>query len=110
MSYTKHTWVNGEIVTAAKMNNIETGIEEASSGGGAFVVTDTGGTLDKTWQEIHDAMMNGIVYVLNEQPFSCMAIVTGIIENGNSNEYIVFVGYEGNAYSTNTKTGYPKAL
>lgn len=24
-------------------------------GGGALVVTDTGGTLDKTWQEIHDA-------------------------------------------------------
>ena len=26
-----------------------------SSGGGVLVVTDTNGTLDKTWQEIHDA-------------------------------------------------------
>lgn len=25
------------------------------SGGGVLVVTDTDGTLDKTWQEIHDA-------------------------------------------------------
>lgn len=26
-----------------------------SSGGGVLIVTDTHGTLDKTWQEIHDA-------------------------------------------------------
>jgi len=27
MAYEKHTWVNGEIITASKMNNIENGIE-----------------------------------------------------------------------------------
>ena len=26
-SYTKHTWVAGELATAAKLNNIETGID-----------------------------------------------------------------------------------
>lgn len=30
MSYTKNTWENGDIITAAKMNNIENGIEAAS--------------------------------------------------------------------------------
>ena len=29
MSYEKHEWVNGEIITADKLNNIEEGIEEA---------------------------------------------------------------------------------
>ena len=40
MSYEKHTWVNNETITAAKMNNIEDGIEEAAqSGGGNCVAT-----------------------------------------------------------------------
>lgn len=39
MSYTKHTWSDGELVTAAKMNNIENGIEEAASGGGGSAST-----------------------------------------------------------------------
>lgn len=30
MSYTKNTWENGDIITAAKMNNIENGIAAAS--------------------------------------------------------------------------------
>lgn len=32
MSYTKHTWVNNETITAAKMNNIEEGILESQGG------------------------------------------------------------------------------
>jgi hypothetical protein len=33
--------------------------EGGGSGGGVLVVTDTNGTLDKTWKEIHDAMLSG---------------------------------------------------
>lgn len=33
------------------------------SGGGVLVVTDTSGTLDKTWQEIHDAFVAGSVRI-----------------------------------------------
>ena len=37
MSYTRHTWVDNETITAAKLNNIEDGIEEAAwSGGGGY--------------------------------------------------------------------------
>lgn len=37
MSYTEHTWVNDEVITASKLNNIETGISEAmQSGGGGY--------------------------------------------------------------------------
>lgn len=34
MSYVKHTWVNNEVISASKLNNIEDGIEEASQSGG----------------------------------------------------------------------------
>ena len=35
MAYVEHTWVNGETITAEKMNNIEEGIVEASQSGGS---------------------------------------------------------------------------
>ena len=34
MSYTKNTWANGDVITAAKLNNMEDGIEGAGGGGG----------------------------------------------------------------------------
>lgn len=34
MSYTPHEWIDGETITAAKMNNIEEGIDEAAQSGG----------------------------------------------------------------------------
>ena len=35
MSYTKTNWNSGDIITAQKLNNIENGIEDASTGGGS---------------------------------------------------------------------------
>ena len=32
MSYTKHTWEHGEVITAQKLNNIEEGIINAGGG------------------------------------------------------------------------------
>ena len=34
MSYTKNTWANGDVITAAKLNHMEDGIEGAGGGGG----------------------------------------------------------------------------
>lgn len=56
MSYTKHTWQNDELITAAKMNNIEEGID----GGGAVIITDNGTQLDKTYAEIYNLVHSGI--------------------------------------------------
>lgn len=36
MSYTPRTWTSGEVITAAKLNNIETGISEAAQSGGGY--------------------------------------------------------------------------
>ena len=73
MAYTKQNWECGDLITADKMNHIEDGIEEASSGGGSLIVTVTsreatveecpdGGTvveLSHTWQQMHDAIAAG---------------------------------------------------
>lgn len=55
MSYVKQTWQTGDTVTSAKLNHMEDGI---AAGGGVVLVVKPdlqAGTLDKTWQEIHDA-------------------------------------------------------
>lgn len=58
MSYDKNTWATGDTITAQKLNHMEDGI---SGAGGVLVAiaiydeqTDIT-TLDKTWQQIHDA-------------------------------------------------------
>lgn len=70
MSYTPHEWQNDELITAAKLNNIEEGIAE---GGNGALICHTGtnnseatpaGTLDKTFGEIYTALKDGIpVYI-----------------------------------------------
>lgn len=52
MSYEPTNWKDGDLVTSAKLNKIEQGI---AAGGGVLIAHDEDGTLDKTWQEIHDA-------------------------------------------------------
>ena len=65
MSYTPTEWADGDVITAEKLNNIESGISEAEgSSGGILIINETevddshgnGLILDKTWQEIFDAI------------------------------------------------------
>ena len=64
MSYTPTTWTTGDTITASAMNKIENGIADAG-GGGALICTvayndDLGGmALDKTVQEIYNALIGG---------------------------------------------------
>ena len=57
MSYTKHTWENGETITAEKLNNLENGIV----GGDGFIIefSFNEGKLDKTASEIRNAFYSG---------------------------------------------------
>lgn len=69
MSYTPTSWNTGDTITASALNKIENGI--ANAGSAVIVHTneganeaDAGGTLDKTFAEIYDALKNGTpVYV-----------------------------------------------
>ena len=60
MAYTKQTWETGDVITAEKLNHMEDGIGGTSGAGGILIIhvtyDNTGTFLDKTWQEIFDAM------------------------------------------------------
>lgn len=64
MSYTPTTWVTGDTVTATKLNKLEQGVANAGS---ALICTATYSSsisvpdyvLDKTVQEIYDALLSG---------------------------------------------------
>lgn len=123
MSYTKHTWTDGELVTAAKMNNIENGIEEASSGGsgggGVLVVhatpSDDAITLDKTWQEIKDADAVSVVFdntLENARSFFfCSSVFERVRPGGGEKQYVVRVRDFDNAqnmdFIASSASGYP---
>lgn len=66
MSYVQHTWQNDELITAAKLNNLEEGVAAGGGGGSSSIlfVTNDDGTLDKTWQEIYDAMTSSVLCVV----------------------------------------------
>ena len=77
-----------------------------SSGGGVLAVTETDGTLDKTWQEIHDAFVAGSVRLLVDDDGN--SIVYGIAGVGYDKRegYFVFAD-SGRSYSATSASDYP---
>ena len=109
MAYTKNTWTDGDIVTSEKLNHMEDGIANSENvfivGGIRIGETGYEGTLDKTWQEIHDAMMQNkicIVVIATDGGFSQVFINEVSTTNGT---YLVTV--DGVRFSTSTASGYP---
>lgn len=106
MSYEQQNWVTGHRITAEKLNHMEDGIASANSGGGTepLIVHDNGGTLDKTWQEIHDAFVSGQnVLIFGTDKILC-AYTVGSSEFPPESGTIV---YEADGYTTDSANGYP---
>lgn len=80
MTYEKTTWVNGDIITAEKLNKIEEGINQMIGSLPVCVTTHYDYTtsyriIDKTYKELHDLVSNDIfVYV----------VITSSSDSGNS--------------------------
>ena len=93
----KEHWYK-EIIDAIKAGG-------GGSGGGVLVVTGTNGTLDKTWQEIHDADFAVVVIATQNLVRKDPVIVT----NDARGEYTVVTGYaeEGYTYIASSASGYP---
>lgn len=86
MSYSPTTWQTGDTVTAAKLNNMETGIDAAVN---PFIVNltpaalDYSGTMDKTISQINAAVSNGRTIIF-QMDLSGMGIGMESIQfNGN---------------------------
>lgn len=99
MSYTPTTWQTGDTITAAGLNKMEQGIANA----GVLAVTDNNRTLDKTWQEIHDATFS----VLNTAEGQMLQM--GCIEDEGAYlvVYWAFGISEPNIYIADSASGYP---
>lgn len=87
MAYSKQTWANGDTITADKLNHMEDGIENIGSNILEIGHQDEGDKmiLDKTWNQIKNAMPN-CIFVRD---------VEGIFEKG----IVAYVGYQNNSYS-----------
>lgn len=108
MNYIKNTWKTGDIVSSQKLNHMEDGIVDA---GGIMVINDTDNTLDKTWQEIYDAMSAGKLCVVRKDEGTLEGgieayIVTIVYLSGE--EYMVGISKDENPYTASSATGYPK--
>ena len=90
-----------------------------SSGGGSLKVTQTTtnpepdttvSTLDKTWQEIYDALNDGLYVVLVKPEPEIPVVVaypiyTAAVENSGGDVFTVYVSET--RYATNSANGYP---
>ena len=74
------------------------------SGGGVLVVTDTDGTLDKTWHEIHDAMLvGGAVVSSGDDAY----VADSAYYDAENSEYTVTAPTGSNYYVASSADGYP---
>ena len=113
MSYEKQTWQTGDTVTSAKLNHMEDGIEAA---GGVLIVhiDDDTGALDKTWQEIHDALAVGqipvVAFVNNtDAGISILGWVAYLDNVYGIWEFGANVGTDDPLYAASSATDYPIA-
>lgn len=102
----------GKVLT---VNNSGEWVAANPSSGGVLVVTDTDGTLDKTWQEIHDAMLSGgAVVSLNDGDTLLRVCETGIADIMGTIVAVVSVFNSGSAsgnffdsYTASSASDYP---
>lgn len=95
---------NGKVLTA---NSGVWVAANPSAGGGVLVVTDTDGTLDKTWQEIHDASFAILVNESDEYSKDC-AMFSYMNREGRDEPYSYNVTFGDDAtYTASSASGYP---
>lgn len=112
MSYTPTEWVTGDIITAEKLNKIENGI---ASVGGMLIVTvsekpdsETIMILDKTWQQIHDAVLStGAMAIYREIQDNRTYILSFISVYYDSENYGVAVS--GYVFTASSPNDYPES-
>ena len=109
MSYTPTEWKAGDTVTSAKLNKIEQGIAAGSGILIAHVGIKSGEnfpTLDKTWQEIHDA---DVCYIIerDEERSYCELVVGTDVADGLYSVDVFDVINGPQTYAIDSPSNYP---
>ena len=104
MSYTPTEWKTGDIVSSQRLNKLEEGVKDAY---GVMVINNNDNTLDKTWQEIYDAIGAGKLCVVRTTLGETIRSV-GIVSSASSlgNEYTVDTT-SNDTFKATSSTGYP---
>lgn len=111
MAYEPTVWQTGDVVTAEKMNKLENGV--ANSGGGGFLLVHVeNSTMDKTWNEIKEALDNGIpafAQTIDDDKVSIDSIYSALINDGNYNIWVFSYENASSVTFTSSKdpNGYP---
>lgn len=112
MAYTKNTWVTGDIVTSAKLNHMEDGIASSAVMVVRINFTTDGShnvyTLDKTWQEIYDAIDSGLFCFLLEGGEG--SFYQYGIDGVEVVDDVYYVNSLIRAYQTDAASGYPQYI
>ena len=79
-----------------------------TAAGGFLVVHEVDGTLDKTWQEIHDAIILNPVVIVFERDDGVLAnyVYQASIRQSASDNYVILTIFE-DLYATDSVDGYP---
>lgn len=103
MAYTKHNWVCGEVINDTKMNNIETGIEEAIANGqepGLLISYRSEGACDGnsyiewnvTYADISDAINSGKPIFFDASPNENYTVLMASCRGANG-KYVAYLTY-----------------
>ena len=96
--YNKTTWATGDVITAEKLNNMESGIDAATTGvneakaaaeaASVVICTDTEGTLDKTFNELKELMQAGkTVIIVDDIGDYITRYVLSMLDSDNSSDF-----------------------
>lgn len=109
MGYEPTNWKDGDLVTSAKLNKLEQGIANTSSGNFLIIHTTNDEQLDKTWQEIYDAMENGLVFHIHNRDNTKMAGLVTVCSTEEDFYIILVSSLDGNStpFVTDSPNGYP---
>lgn len=108
MAYIKNTWTTGDIVTSAKLNNMENGIDNATP----FIVTwNDDDSLSETWQTIFDALAAGrVVLVIYAQETDVTQFPVNFAAHMGASYLVHAYDYEAPEFvefATDSPNGYP---
>jgi hypothetical protein len=100
-------WRNEEEIKA--IAEMFANMSGGSSGGGVLVVhRDENDTLDKTWQEIHDAIADGIVVISRVSEKNALSdLILTANDNTPNTGYFEVESVGGDIYAASSANGYP---
>lgn len=107
MAYEKTVWQTGDIVTSTKLNKIENQLEACD---GKILVAEYNeetGALNKTWQEIYDAMNAGGIALIRTSMSVGFTLIFITDVQTYEGEYVLHAGSL--AFDADSANGYPVA-